>query len=60
MAGWHSAAEQIMGSFIITLKTINKAGIYTRSQDLYQEPGSSLGAGIQPSSFSTGTPQGTS
>jgi len=29
-----------MGSFIITLKTINRAGIYTRSQDPALEQGS--------------------
>lgn len=33
MAGECSAAEEIMGPFIITLNTINRAGIYTSSWD---------------------------
>lgn len=39
MAGKCSAAEEIMGSFIITLKTINRAGIYTSSWDPAPEQG---------------------
>lgn len=43
-----------MGSFLITLKTINRAGIYTRSWDPASEQGTPT-----PSALNTRTPTGT-